>query len=89
MSKAKKSKEKQFQYYNKIMGALNELFNDESDYYIDVSADEFDGNAFFLVLATRVPQLFFTTLTSNEMDPLAFNHAMNRLIMQDFSDDNN
>ena len=74
--------DKQLQYYAKISGVLNELFNPESEYYIDVFADDFDGNAFFHCLATRVPQMVMAKLTSQEMDPLAFNHAMNRLIFQ-------
>ena len=83
MNKSNPTVDKQLQYYAKIAGALNELFDKESEFYIDVTAENFDGNSFFHVLATRVPQMVMAKLTGQEMDPLAFNHAMCRLVFQD------
>jgi hypothetical protein len=73
----------QMQYYVKIITALNEIFNKDGENFIDVFEKEFSANDFFHVLATRVPQLVMAKLTSIEMDPLEFNHACNKLIMQD------
>ena len=76
----------QMQYYAKIAGALNSIFDKESEYYIDLYSEEFNANDFFHVLATRVPQLIFAKITNNELDPLEFNHVCNKLIMQDRMD---
>ncbi len=75
--------DKQLQYYAKIAGALNEIFMEDSEYFIDVLDDDFSANDFIHVLATRVPQMVVAKLTSNEFDPLEFNHVCNKLIMQD------
>ena len=81
------SKEKQIQYYAKITGALGDVFNEDSEYFIDVYADDFNANDFLHVLATRVPQMIFLKLTGKETDPLEFNHICNRLIFQDKKDE--
>ena len=86
MSKSKPKVEKQLQYYVKIAGALNELFNEDSEFYLDLTDKDFDGNSFFHVLATRVPQMVMAKLSGQEMDPLTFNHAMCRLIFQENQD---
>lgn len=78
----KMSNKKQMQYYMKIAGALNSIFDKESENYIDVFADEFNANDFIHVLSTRVPQMVVAKLTNNEFDPLEFNHVCNKLIMQ-------
>jgi hypothetical protein len=82
----KMNKDRQLQYYAKISGALNEIFNPESEFYIDIQSEDFYANDFFHTLATRVPQLVFAKLISQQLDPLGFNHAMNRLITQDIQD---
>ena len=73
----------QLQYHQKITNALGSVFDEESENYIDVYSDDFNANDFFHVLATRVPQLIMTKLTSQEFDPLEFNNFCNKLIMQD------
>ncbi len=80
--------EKQLQYYAKISGALNNIFDKDDENYIDVLDDNFSANDFFHTLATRVPQMVMARLTSKEYDPLSFNHVCNRLIMQDIADGN-
>ncbi|ENI5846079.1 hypothetical protein ABZI28_001670 [Flavobacterium psychrophilum] len=74
---------KQFQYYTKIAGALNSIFDKDSEHFIDVFDDNFSANDFIHVLATRVPQMVVAKLTNNKFDPLEFNHLCNKLIMQD------
>lgn len=78
----------QMQYYLKIAGALNSIFEKDNENYIDVYADEFNANDFIYVLSTRVPQVVVAKLTNNEFDPLEFNHVCNKLIMQDRIDNN-
>lgn len=84
----KMNNKRQMQYYVKIAGALNTLFEQDSENYINVFAKDFNANDFIHVLATRVPQMVVAKLTNNEFDPLEFNHVCNRLIMQDRIDNN-
>tara|TARA_R110002124_G_scaffold228784_1_gene394107 strand:+ start:1847 stop:2113 length:267 start_codon:yes stop_codon:yes gene_type:complete len=74
---------KQFDYHTKITSALQTIFYEQSEDYIDVFDEEFNANDFFHTLATRVPQMIFAKLTGQELDPLEFNHVCNKLIMQD------
>jgi hypothetical protein len=80
------SEENQIQYYAKISRAIANIFDEQDENHIDVLSDDFSPNDFFHVLATRVPQMIMARLTSNETDPLEFNHLCNRLIMQDRED---
>lgn len=84
----KMNNKKQMQYYLKIAGALNSIFEKDNENYIDVYADEFNANDFIHVLSTRVPQMIVARLTNNKFDPLEFNHVCNKLIMQDRLDNN-
>lgn len=77
------NEKKQLQYYAKVMSALQTVFDEDSENYIDAFADDFSANDFFHVLATRAPQMIMAKLTSQEFDPLEFNHVCNKLIMQD------
>lgn len=79
----KMSTKKQLQYFVKVSGALNCIFDKESENYIDVFAPDFNVNDFIHVLSPRVPQLIVAKLTNNEFDPLEFNHVCNKIIMQD------
>lgn len=82
----KMNTENQMQYYIKIAGALNSIFDEESENYIDVYSKKFNANDFIHVLATRVPQNVVAQLTNNKFDPLEFNHVCNKLIIQDMMD---
>ncbi len=75
----------QLQYQVKILGALNQVFQEDSEFFI--STDElFKGdNAtdFFHALANLVPNRIYQELTSNEgLSNLEFNHIANRLCFQ-------
>ena len=76
------TEEKQLQYYVKITGALQQIFDKQSEYYIDVFDENFNCNDFIHTLATRVPQIITNNLTDQKSDPLGFNHICNRLILQ-------
>lgn len=75
----------QIQFQVKILSALESVFDEESDYYIDVDKVSKDGNLndLFHVLGTRVPQYLFNKITGQSPDPLEFNHICNKLIFQD------
>lgn len=77
------NKDKQLQYYTKIAVAINSIFNNDNENYIDVFEDDFSANDFIHVLATRVPQMVVAKLTNNNYDALEFNHVCNKLIVQD------
>lgn len=76
---------KQIEYHVKIRSALQTLFDEDSEHYINPSelGEEDNATDFFHCLATRVPQYMYAKLTGNEVDPLEFNHIANRLILQD------
>lgn len=75
---------KQDQYHYKIRAALQTLFDEENEYYLNPEELVESNNAtdFFHCLATQVPQYLYAKLTGNEVDPLEFNHIANRLIFQ-------
>jgi hypothetical protein len=85
MPENNKKQEIQIQFQAKILSALQSVFDEESDYYIDFNevAKEGNLNDFFHVLGTRVPQHIFSKITGQFPDPLEFNHICNKLIFQD------
>jgi hypothetical protein len=87
--KIAENKEIQIQYIAKITNALNSIFDEDSENYIDIDKVNKDGNLnnFFHVLGTRAPQYVFSKITGQEPDPLEFNHICNKLIFQDKRED--
>lgn len=83
MAKKSNKLDVQLKYYTKIVAALSSVFDPESEHFINVLDEDFNLNDFIHVLATRAPQRAFEKLTHEDLDPLAFNHLCNRLIMQD------
>lgn len=88
MPKKDQKLEIQIQFQAKILSAIQSIFDEESDYYIDINQVSKDGNLndFFHVMATRVPQHIFSKITGQTPDPLQFNHICNHLIFQDRED---
>jgi hypothetical protein len=88
MAKQDQKLEIQIQFQAKILSALQSIFDEESDYYIDINKVSKDGNLsdLFHVLGTRVPQHIFSKITGQKPDPLEFNHICNKLIFQDRED---
>jgi hypothetical protein len=81
-------KDRQLQFHVKIAGALNDLFDKESENYLWIEELQKEGalNDFFHCLATRTPQHVYAKITGKEVDPLEFNHLANRLILMDAQD---
>ena len=75
--------EKHNEYAVKVMGCLSQLFDEESDYYID--SDELEENMTELIhaIANIAPTQFYNKITDGDtQDQLGFNHIANRLIYQ-------
>lgn len=75
---------KEEEYAEKLIAAVKEVFNKESEYYIGV--DEIrkgnNANAFIHALATLMPTVITNCLLTDSYDMLAFNHLANGLIME-------
>lgn len=78
------STEKWIGYSVKIMGALQELFDEDSEHFIDVNQIvEEDGlTDFFHALSNVVPTKVFNKLTGDDKNYLEFNHLANQLVFQ-------
>lgn len=71
-------------YAKKIYAHVAEMFNEESENYIDLSKviEDNEATEMMYALANLVPTLIYKHLTGEEVDVLGFNHIMNRLICQ-------
>ncbi len=83
-----KKEEIQMQFLVKILNALQTVFDEHSENYIDINKVEKDGNLndLFYILGARAPQYIFSKITGQEPDTLEFNHICNKLIFQDQND---
>lgn len=80
-----KIQEKHIEYAIKLVGAIQEVFNEDSDNYIGTEDFENDDNvtAFMYALACMVPKHVYEKITGDEtQDVLGFNHIANRLAFQ-------
>lgn len=77
-----KSKEKE--YASKIMLAMNELFNDESDFFIGTEELQKGDNLtdFFHAISNLAPNFIYNKITGEELHILDFNHLANKLVYQ-------
>ena len=79
------SEQRQLQYKMKILGALNEVFQDEdSENFIGMD-DLSEGNnatEFIHVLSNIVPNDVYHMITGHNVDNLQFNHISNTLCFQ-------
>ena len=77
------SEKKDQEFAFKIIGAIQEVLNnEESDFHISTEDIAENTNDFFHALSNLAPVYLFNGLTGNEYDILQFNHAMNKLIQQ-------
>ena len=77
-------KSKQNHYFIKVCDAINCIFDEDSEHYIDLE-DMMEGdNAtdFFHAIGNMLPTHIYNTLTSNDSNTLDFNHIANKLIHQ-------
>ncbi len=74
---------KENQYALKIMEALAELFNEESDLYIAEDVLKGDNLTHFIhAMANVAPTQFYNKITGDQKSILAFNHTANQLCFQ-------
>ena len=79
------SKKKVNEYSDKIVRAIAEVFNEESDFFIGSEELQAEGNNltdFVHALTNIAPHYFYTNITGKETDLLGFNHISNTLIVQ-------
>jgi hypothetical protein len=72
------------QYAVKILGALNEVFNEDSEYFIGIEElkDQDNLPEFFHALANTVPNMVYEKITGDDKNNLEFNHLANQLCFQ-------
>lgn len=75
---------KQQHYATRILGQLQQLFEEDCENHISLKELEDNGNAadFFHALANLAPAVVYTTLTGKDVGSLGFNHIANRLCFQ-------
>lgn len=75
---------KQQYYATRILGQLQQLFEEGCENHISLQELEDNGNAadFFHALANLAPAVVYTTLTGKDVGSLGFNHIANRLCFQ-------
>jgi hypothetical protein len=81
MSKVNK---KELEYAILIQSAISDVFEEDSDNYIDTEELEEGDNLthFFHALANIVPTNIYNRITGNEDNQLKFNHTANLLCFQ-------
>lgn len=73
------------QYYTqKIAAALSELFNEDSEHYIDKDELMEDDNLtdFSHSLSNQAPCIIYSSITGDDKNLLQFNHMANHLCFQ-------
>jgi hypothetical protein len=79
-----KKDSKEVEYATKVLGCLSQLFDEDSEFYIDLNqVQESDtANEFFHALATMTPNVIFNKFTGQSLNALEFNHVANRLCFE-------
>lgn len=77
-----KKVEKYDEYAVKVMGCLSQLFDEESDYSIDLGELEENMTEVFHAIANIAPTLLYNKISGEKQDQLGFNHIANRLVYQ-------
>jgi len=75
------------EYSDKVIRAIAEVFNEESDLFIETKELGKDGNMtdFIHALSNMAPLYFYREITGNETDLLSFNHIANKLVVQNIT----
>jgi len=77
-----KKEDEKWSYYSVIISrCLSQLFDKESEYYIDITKD-IDFTQFIYALSVSVPANIYNKLTRNNVNHLEFNHISNQLTFQ-------
>lgn len=77
-----KRDQKVLQYQMKILGALQEVFEeDEGEFFEEIQQDD-NLTLFIHALANYVPAVFYNKMTGGNLTILQFNHVANQLCFQ-------
>jgi len=77
-----KKEDEKWAYYSVIISrCLSQLFDKESEYYVDIKNDT-DFTQFIYVLSVSVPANLYNKLTKENVNHLEFNHISNHLVFQ-------
>lgn len=76
--------QKQVQYAAMLSGKIAEIFNEESEFYINPEELNEGENLthFFHALATMMPNRIYNQITGEHKNNLEFNHLANQLVFQ-------
>ena len=77
-------KDKSIEYAAKILAQIQEIFDEDSDNYIDVK-ELSEGNnltEFMHALANLAPNMVYSKFTGDDVNSLEFNHLANKLCFQ-------
>lgn len=80
----KKKDEKWIEYAIKLTGAVNSVFDQDSEFHIDENElnDPENFTQFLHALASAVPTGVYNIISGDDKDQLQFNHTANRLIFK-------
>lgn len=72
------------EYAMKVGMALNELLNEDSDFYVDIEELEENDNLtnFIHAVSNIAPTMFYNTMTGSNSNYLEHNQIANRLCFQ-------
>jgi len=75
---------KKEEYTVKLLSHLQEIFNEDSENFIDINelTEGDNGTDFIHALGNMVPTTFYQRLTGENIGNLEFNHIANRLCFQ-------
>ncbi len=75
---------KYLEYAVQLTSAVGDMFNEDSEFYIDQKELEEDDNLthFIHALASVMPAHFFNSITGEDKNHLEFNHTANQLCFQ-------
>lgn len=79
------SEKKQDEFSMKIIGQLQDLFNEDCENYIDPQELNDHATDFIHALANIAPTHVYNFITSSNKTMLDFNHLANRLVMQNIN----
>ena len=76
--------QKHFEYAAILTSKIAEIFDEESEFYIDQKEFQEGDNltCFFHALANIMPNHLFNHITGEDKDILEFNHLANHLVFQ-------
>lgn len=70
------------EYAARILIVLNQMFDEDSEHFLDLRKESEDPTAFFHALANIAPNMLYQQITGETPNSLEFNHIANQLCFQ-------